>query len=112
MSVDRVLENSLDTIRRHQADARANAAKSLPTCSPLVAQPQPNGSPRSHIDHDLTRPCLSRQQGCLAEQTLRGLRPADELAAPLGTHLGRGEVLLGRLPSRQGRQRWLRCATS
>ena len=37
---------------------------------------------------------IPRQQGFVAQQALRGLRPAHDLAAPLGLHLGRGEVLL------------------
>jgi hypothetical protein len=45
---------------------------------------------------------IPRQQDCLAQQTLLGLRPADELAPPLGAHLERGEVLLRRLSTRKG----------
>ncbi len=46
-------------------------------------------------------PSLSFVQGpqaVAAQQALRGLRPADELAQALGAQLGRGEVLLRRLP--------------
>ena len=44
---------------------------------------------------------LSRQQGRPAEQALRGLRLAYELAPQLGQKLGRGQVLLGGLSARQ-----------
>jgi hypothetical protein len=33
---------------------------------------------------------------------MRGMRPADELATPLGPHLARSQVLLRGLPARQG----------
>ncbi len=49
---------------------------------------------------------LSRQQDGIAEQALRGLRSADELAAALGEELGRSEVLLRRL-SAQEDSAWL-----
>jgi hypothetical protein len=52
---------------------------------------------------------LSRQQGCVAEQALRGLRPGDALASALGEDLGRREVLLRRLPT-QHDGAWLSCA--
>ena len=42
-------------------------------------------------------------------QDLRGLRSGDELAGSLGEELGRGEVLLRRLPAQQGSP-WLSCA--
>jgi len=40
-----------------------------------------------------------RQQICAAEQTLRGVRAADDLAQSLGAQLGEREVLLYRLPT-------------
>lgn len=59
----------------------------------------------------IAHPRIPRQQGRPAQQAMRGLRPADDLAPPLGAHLGRGEVLLRRLPARQGCA-WLNCATT
>jgi hypothetical protein len=50
------------------------------------------------------------QQGLPAQQALRELRPANDLAPSLGQELERGKVLLRRLPARQGRA-WLSCAT-
>jgi hypothetical protein len=47
---------------------------------------------------------LPRQQIRPAGQTLRRLRPAHELAPPLGALLGGGEVLLRRLPPRRQSQ--------
>lgn len=38
--------------------------------------------------NDIVHPRIPRQQGRLAQQALRGLRPADELAPSLGAHLG------------------------
>ena len=68
----------------------------------MMARPvAPLPKHRRHAD-DTTRPRIPRQQGRPAQQALRGLRPADDLAPPLGPHLGRGEVLLRRLPARQG----------
>jgi hypothetical protein len=45
---------------------------------------------------------VSRQQSRPAEQALLGLPAAHDLAQKLGQELGRGEVLLGRLPACQG----------
>ena len=49
---------------------------------------------------------LSRQQGCVAQQALRRLWPAHELAPPLGQELGGRQVLLRRLPEKRG-DAWL-----
>ena len=51
--------------------------------------------------HEDSQHSLSRQQGRPAEQALRGLRLAYELAPQLGQKLGRGQVLLGGLSARQ-----------
>jgi renalase len=59
--------------------------------------------------HDTAQHHLPRQQGRTAEQTLYGLRPTHELAPQLGEKLGRSEVLLRRLSSREG-PTWLSCA--
>jgi len=49
---------------------------------------------------------LQRQQTTPAQQALRGVRAGDDLAQKLGQELGRGEVLLQRLPQKeQGRAR-------
>ena len=51
--------------------------------------------------HEASQNPLSRQQGRPAEQALRGLRLAYELAPQLGQKLGRGQILLRGLPARQ-----------
>lgn len=66
------------------------------------------GLPAARLHGDAAQRQLSRQQGCIAEQALRGLRAGDELAAPMGEELGRREVLLRRLPTQQGCA-WLSC---
>ncbi|WP_409072482.1 hypothetical protein [Methylibium sp. T29-B] len=64
----------------------------------LQLRPPPDGilrSPHSRFGvrfglaaNDIVHPRIPRQQGRPAQQALRGLRPADELAPSLGAHLG------------------------
>ena len=62
----------------------------------------------AEASRDAARRQLSRQQGRVAQQALRGLRAGHELAASLGQELGRGEVLLRRLSAQSGLA-WLSC---
>jgi hypothetical protein len=50
------------------------------------------------VRHDPQRIVLQGQQALPARKALRRLRPPDDLAEKMGEDLGRGEVLLGRLP--------------
>ena len=61
------------------------------------------------IAGEIVRPRIPWQQDLPAQQAMRGLRPADDLAPSLGQDLERGEVLLRRLPAREGCA-WLSCA--
>lgn len=58
---------------------------------------------------DTAQRLVSWQQGRLAQQALRGLWLAHELAPQLGQELARGEVLLRGMPPQKG-SRWLSCA--
>ncbi len=74
----------------------------------IVARPkaEPSAGPRLT---PVPRTGPAFQQGRFAEQTLRGVRLAYELASQVGEKLGRREVLLQGMSSRQGAA-WLNCA--
>jgi hypothetical protein len=58
--------------------------------------------PLCSIDDEFTDPILQGEQTVPAQQTLRRLWQADELAKEVGADLGRREVLLGCLPEKEG----------
>lgn len=57
------------------------------------------GAPHVRMPNAHSAPFLQRQQGDAAEQALRALRPADGLAEAMGALMGRGALLLRRLPA-------------
>jgi hypothetical protein len=62
----------------------------------IVADPARSGLAHRHcpIDNVPTRLELSRKQVRPAPEDLRRMRASDDVAAPLGAHLERGEILL------------------